>query len=495
MTGRKSALVRLLAPALLLVLCAFLLLFHLSLGSLVNSDDALYAVMAREAQASGQWLEFTWQDRLVFEKPPMLFWMIGASARVFGMTDLAVRLPGAICSLALLVLVFLAARSGRRGTDLAALLGSAAAVLLLLGSFLFYFNARRVMTDIPFLLFTLAAFLLLAGDGGRGRKAAAGALAGLAILTKGVAFAVPFLAALAWIFITGRFRRWKLSDWLAWLVPMALVAGWWFTYELARHGMDFAEATLGFHAAQRLTSSLHSTSGPSFYLTRFFDLEGAAYTAFILSGNVLAVVFAIARRDPLDLLLAIFVVIYSALIVLMQTRLEHYSLPVVVVSLLYVGRGVGWAAERLSRPLARLSLSVSVLVLAAAFFLDHNTYNLVSPDYSPDLAVLARQARDRSEPVVSFNEYNPVIAWYAGRNVSTWAVDAKLCERLEGTEMLRRAGHTWCTSDSAEMRKRIRDTLPIIFLDRTDLSRLAALAPAGTYRAASKGSKVVLFPR
>ena len=63
---------------LLLGAALFSLAFGLWGGSLVDSDDAIYADMARTAWRTGDLLDLRWHDAVLFEKPPLLFWLVGA---------------------------------------------------------------------------------------------------------------------------------------------------------------------------------------------------------------------------------------------------------------------------------------------------------------------------------------------------------------------------------------------------------------------------------
>ena len=191
------------------------LLWGLWQGSLPNSDDAIYADMARGAWRSGDLSVLRWQGALLFEKPPLAYALVAISGGLLGFSDLSVRLPGALCGLAtLLLLPSLAEAVGlrRRAGYLAA--------LLLMGSTTFVFHSRRVLLD-PVLLLAMMSFLLLWIRASHASElpsrrwialaAAAGVALGCAVLAKWVFVLLPGLAALTWHAIARRRVPWRAA--------------------------------------------------------------------------------------------------------------------------------------------------------------------------------------------------------------------------------------------------------------------------------------------
>jgi hypothetical protein len=559
-------------------LCAFLLGYNLWGGSLPNSDDAIYASMARDALARGDLADFQFQGYEVFEKPPLLFWMAAAGFSVFGVGDFAARLPDAVCALLLLATAFLivrratwtqaetsqvpeeAAPAAQAGDDTAGWVGGLVACALLLSSALFYFNARRVMTDMPFCLFVFAFFLVL-GESGRWRLPAAGLMAGLAVMTKGIAFLPPLLAALGaglLLRLLSWGRRERRERWghvAAWACFLC-VAGWWHGLQIWQHGGDFLGSYLGYHAAERLSTPLVGPSEPFFYLDLLYLREGFLFTALVLGGLLVLPLAAWRSRRFLDLALALFGLGYAALIHVMQTRLPHYLLPLLVCAGVGVGRGVGmflsWYRERergQGRPssaprsarlrtrlrrgwpfrppslppspsgigvasawqaiphsaFSRCVLAV-FLLFCAWLFLEHNSYHMLSGDYSPGHKLVAGKigesavaAAARLQPasscggganevsgggispprLVAFDTYDVVTGWYAGRPLEAWVETERLCDVLRSVDMLRRSHYAWCPHTPAELAERLAAERPALVTPEGNGERLSALLAAG----------------
>lgn len=81
---------------LLLFLTLVLTLGTSGWGDLYNETDGQYGGAARVMAEGGSWLvpENNGSPRLV--KPPLLYWLMAASMKVFGITEFAARLPGAL---------------------------------------------------------------------------------------------------------------------------------------------------------------------------------------------------------------------------------------------------------------------------------------------------------------------------------------------------------------------------------------------------------------
>jgi 4-amino-4-deoxy-L-arabinose transferase-like glycosyltransferase len=86
------------------------ILFSCNTHSLTDQDEAAYAGFAKQMIESGNWVtpQFLWSE--VHRKPPLHFWNIAISYKVFGINEFAVRFPSALFVLLTCLLVFFAGR-------------------------------------------------------------------------------------------------------------------------------------------------------------------------------------------------------------------------------------------------------------------------------------------------------------------------------------------------------------------------------------------------
>ena len=100
---------------LFLAVAAFYL-YGLGIMPLVGPDEPRYAQVAREMLARHDLITPTLGGLPWFEKPPLLYWMMMASYRVFGVNEFSARLGPAICGLLTALFIYWIAASVRSPT-------------------------------------------------------------------------------------------------------------------------------------------------------------------------------------------------------------------------------------------------------------------------------------------------------------------------------------------------------------------------------------------
>ena len=198
----------------------FGILYFLALGHapLANPDEGRYAEIPREMVATGDWVTPRLDGINYFEKPPLLYWMVAASLRIFGPHEAAVRAIPALAGLGGILLTYAAARRlyGRdAGLWSAMVLGTSA---------LYYAHTHILIIDLVMaVLMAAMLFCFILGvaepPGSRRRWLFYGlyASAALATLTKGpIGFLVTGAVMFLWLLIFGQWKR---------LRPMYLPSG------------------------------------------------------------------------------------------------------------------------------------------------------------------------------------------------------------------------------------------------------------------------------
>src|ERR1700691_2194203 len=64
--------------------------------SLMDDSDAVIAQIARNMLTSGDWVTARMDGLAFLEKPPLMFWDVAVSYKVFGVHDWAARIPTAL---------------------------------------------------------------------------------------------------------------------------------------------------------------------------------------------------------------------------------------------------------------------------------------------------------------------------------------------------------------------------------------------------------------
>ncbi len=173
-----------LLAALILAFALLLNGWHLGARSLLG-DEAIYGDVARQAAVHGHWYPLVMRGALFVNKPPLAVWPEALSFRVLGISELADRLPSALCGGALVILLY-----GFASWLLGRWAGLLAAVLLAsCRPWLFQHGPRDGVGDPLLCLLLMGALLLYLRyrTTGAGRwLAAAGIAAALSSLIKGL---------------------------------------------------------------------------------------------------------------------------------------------------------------------------------------------------------------------------------------------------------------------------------------------------------------------
>jgi 4-amino-4-deoxy-L-arabinose transferase-like glycosyltransferase len=207
--------------------------FTLFSPPLLDDADSVHAEVAREMVARRDWITLYANGIRYLEKAPLMYWSMAASFTLFGPQDWAARLPLAIATLALVLVVY---ATGRRlfASDSAGLYAG----LILLTSFGIFIYTRIIIPDVIVCMWLSLAMLLFwmsLGQSQPSRATAWGfaAACALNVLTKGL-IGIVFPLAIVILFLLlnrnlGHLRRWHpFSSLLVFLliaVPWHVAAG------------------------------------------------------------------------------------------------------------------------------------------------------------------------------------------------------------------------------------------------------------------------------
>ena len=197
----------------------------------MDDVDAVQAQIARNMLASGDWVTAHLDGLIYVEKPPLVYWTIAASYRVFGAHDWAARIPIALSAIALagLTATFGMWAFGKRAGFYAGL-----CMATCIGLFLF----TRILIPDVMLTFTIALAmwaLLRALDEEephpRSWSIVLAACLGVGMLLKSlISVAIPVAVGLIFLLLTRQVfsaRTWKrLHPFTGGLIALAIATPW-----------------------------------------------------------------------------------------------------------------------------------------------------------------------------------------------------------------------------------------------------------------------------
>jgi 4-amino-4-deoxy-L-arabinose transferase-like glycosyltransferase len=216
----QSLLILTILPGLLLYSCMSFCLFE--------PDEGRYAEIPREMLERGEWVVPLLQGEPYLDKPPLLYWLVAASYRIFGIHDWAARLIPALAVHATVLLTYALGRHllGERSAFWGALFLALAPGFVGMGRLLILDGLLTLWVTLSL----LAAFLAIRGERLHHGYWLLSALAcGLGVLTKGpvaIVLLVPALVAYRWL--TSSSWRLGVSAWLRFAAVVLAVALPWY---------------------------------------------------------------------------------------------------------------------------------------------------------------------------------------------------------------------------------------------------------------------------
>ena len=229
---------------LFVAVVAFTVFFHRLADSPLSGDGCHYAEMAKEMTASGNFLTPLWDYKPYFfdGKPPMLYWLLGASGRIFGFNSAAMRVPMAVFGFTGIIFLFLFVK--KYFSQLAAFLSS----ISLIFTHQYLFHAREPVTDIVFSVFF--ALAVMSFRVGRTENKpffyyGMGIFVGLALLTRQLPGFFIYAVIAAYVILARDFAVFRQPHFYGGILLSAMVSLPWYVAMYAAHGNWFITEFFG----------------------------------------------------------------------------------------------------------------------------------------------------------------------------------------------------------------------------------------------------------
>jgi 4-amino-4-deoxy-L-arabinose transferase-like glycosyltransferase len=245
---------------------------------LLDETEPMFVEAARQMWETGDWLTPYFNGAIRFDKPPLVYWLMGGFFRWFGPTVWAARLAAAVPGTIVVLVTFWGLDWVRQNLLVSRMARSvpylgAAVVGLNLQTFFFgrlgysdmllnacmagslwafFLGYCQPETPLRQRLWYLLWFVLM----------------GFGVLTKGpVAVVLPGLIVSLFLLLTrnlGQVLRYELP-WRTGLLLLSLIALPWYGLMYQAHGAAFIDAFFGFHNVQRFTEVVNQHGGAWYY--------------------------------------------------------------------------------------------------------------------------------------------------------------------------------------------------------------------------------------
>lgn len=349
--------------------------------ALLDDADATHAQAAQNMAMTGDYVTLHVNGIRYLEKPPLPYWLVATSFRIFGFNTFAVHLPIALAVLGLALLGYAWARQtfGER-----AALFTALATLTSTGVFLF--TRVFIPEAILALLLCVALYSFLQAMDPTYPRSTLHAFAiwvalALAVLTKGLIAPVFFFgAAIPWLLITGKWRHWRrLHPFAGIALFLGIAAPWHILASLRNTGGANGHGFLWFYFVNEHVLRFLGRRIPRDYNKLPALLYWSLHLAWLFPWSLFAppaVILAWRNRTALRRHLytaagrtVLLLTLYSAFVLLFfsfSTNQEYYTFPAYMPMLMLLCAGLVYAEQNFAMDSAlRRGLLASHAVYAA----------------------------------------------------------------------------------------------------------------------------------
>ena len=278
-----------LAKRLYLFLFIIIAFYLYGLGKLplLGPDEPRYAQVAREMFLTGDLITPRLGGHTWFEKPALLYWMIVAAFKVFGVSEWSARLGPALCGLLTIAAVWRVGREIRASESSALVMATCLSLI---------FFSRAASFDVVITMTTswsLAFFLLHELSTTKRKRLLLFGFyffVGLSLLAKGlVGIVIPFGVVALYYLLRRRWPQRRVVLSLLWGVPLAVaVSAIWYGPVIARNGWTFVDEFFVQHHFARYVSNKYHHPQPIYFYPVIILLLALPWTFHLIAAFVKA---------------------------------------------------------------------------------------------------------------------------------------------------------------------------------------------------------------
>lgn len=314
--------------------CAFLFFYGLGQFGLIGADEPRYAQVAREMLERHDWATPTLGGHAWLEKPPLYYWQAMLSFTIFGVSDVAARIPSSVDATLLVIGMYLFFRKFRRGVEVDAALITASCA----GVVGFARAASMDMALSASFSIGMLAWWAWRENNSKIYLAVFYVCMALGTLAKGPVS--PFLAALVIVLFAALTREWsalRRTIWTPGVILFCAVALPWYVVVQMRNPQFFREFILE-HNLARFSTNLYHHPEPFWYYVPVIALALVPWVVFVIAAVVESVRVCwrerkAGRHPDVELQFRVFACCWLVLPVvffsLSKSKLPGYILPAV----------------------------------------------------------------------------------------------------------------------------------------------------------------------
>lgn len=304
--------------------------------------ESNYVLSAITMLKHNSWISPMIYDQVWYDKPPLTYWALMISYKLFGISDFTSRIPNTLIAGGSVTLMYHLVYRIKESTHIAI-----TSAILLFSALQFWYISHAVITDGFLFFFSLAIFgysyLAFTKNDKHSMVKAYGAAA-LAVVTKGpVGIVLPGLILL--LFIAVRWFTQKDKDEYSLAKDITLLfnplgillfivlASPWYIAMYSIHGQEFISGFLGLHNMERALVSEHPKFNVWYYYLIIVPLSLLPWTPAIIYR-----LKSINWKDNFNLLGIIWAIVIILFYSFVATKYITYTFPAIIPCII-------WGAE------------------------------------------------------------------------------------------------------------------------------------------------------
>jgi len=304
-------------PLLILIaLAAVLFFFKLGSFSLYNAAETTYGEFIKQMRLTGDWITFHYNGQIIFDKPPLYYWLATITTYILGFNEFSIRFWAALCGvLTVITTYFLGKEFYNEKVGFYSGLIAMTAMQLLVQSRIAEIDILLTLLITASLLFFwqkkyLLMYLCMA----------------LALLVKGIiGIALPGFAVFLFLFFTKQLKQLLEMKIVPGILIILCVGTPWYIAEWLIHGGGFTQFALGFLFLSRFQGAVCGHAGPWYYY--FFALMFGFFPWSHFIPLALIRTWKEKANKP-ELLTLCFILPVFIVFSVAKTKLPNYMLPI-----------------------------------------------------------------------------------------------------------------------------------------------------------------------
>lgn len=435
-----------------LILGSVIFFYKLGASSLVSWDEAWYGQISKEILASKNFINLTFNHKPYYDHPPLGFWLIALSEKIFGVNEFGVRAASALTGLATLVVIYFL------GAELFHKSVGVSSALAIISSPWFALRSRSGNLDI-FLTFFVVLTVLLAVKTRKHRR-----------------YAIPLLISFSLLLLTKTGAPLTIIPTLLYLVPglwTYFIFGFapliiWFLFQFfhpAQFNIFQKYFTIGLPQV-----GIHTDYLKNILLTKTYVSNGIGIWFRPAILTLPLGLFLSSAFFPLTIFLTTFLIpfAFSAKGQIWHLIPAHPFLILTFTGFIYTL--LSKFKARAFAPAVTLTLSL----LLALPQISRNWREFINiPAYVSDEAILSTEASYYPYRLIVDGDFIPAAAFYANKVVSK--AESKLLENFTSSSSFLLITHQWrldqekILPEQYKIIKSDRDMILVMSLPKQDI--------------------------